>query len=53
MARNTRATAAMEKMKTDEKVDSDAKSEKSKEKKGHIRKKAWRPKTKTGCVTCR
>jgi len=22
-------------------------------KKEHIRKKAWRPKTKTGCVTCR
>ncbi|KAJ4290511.1 hypothetical protein N0V90_010728 [Kalmusia sp. IMI 367209] len=53
MVRNTRATAALEKPKVDEKADSDDKPERSKGKKEHIRKKAWRPKTKTGCVTCR
>lgn len=31
----------------------EADAEKRNVKKEHVRKKAWRPKTKTGCVTCR
>lgn len=48
-------TAAIERSSAVEAVVNDKEAEKSEKAKGkvHVRKKAWRPKTKTGCVTCR
>ncbi|KAF1966365.1 hypothetical protein BU23DRAFT_518131 [Bimuria novae-zelandiae CBS 107.79] len=56
MVKNSRATAAVEQTKAIDENESDSfsvKPEKRKGKKDHVRKKAWRPKTKTGCITCR
>ena len=54
MVRNTRGTDALEKPKAKgDQFDGLEKGGKPKGKKDHVRKKAWRPKTKTGCITCR
>jgi hypothetical protein len=54
MVRNTRGTVALEKPKAKaNNVNGSEKGETPKGKKDHVRKKAWRPKTKTGCITCR
>ena len=53
MAKDNSTGAEIEKAKAVAKTEGDEKTEKSKGKKEHVRKKAWRPKTKTGCQTCR
>ncbi|KAL5371957.1 hypothetical protein DPSP01_013872 [Paraphaeosphaeria sporulosa] len=59
MTRSTRsaaaATAAIENPSAVDAVGNEKKIEKSEKTKSkeHVRKKAWRPKTKTGCITCR
>jgi len=56
MIRATQSVTTCGNAVVDEAVHSENNAEKPKKSKGkkeHVRKKVWRPKTKTGCITCR